>query len=279
MGKAINHIVLVGAVTRVDEVKTTPSGLGILVFTLGGDRSYYDELGQTRTTPWYHRVTVMGQKCDEWGRQLQVGEVMQVVGSIRKNQWEDNQGNQRQAVDVKALAVERLIGGMRQELFNSGRLKDSQNEAFIVGNLTRDVVENGQVKRNQSGDAYAQFTVAVDVGYKDRNGEWVNDPQYLDIKCWQAKAEFAATLKKGNRVAISGSLLSNKGKDKETGEDRYYTYLLAERIERSIKWDEDASSAGYTQSGNGGVATTTINAQASHLDIDEEFPPEEDLPF
>ena len=75
------------------------------------------------------------------------------------------------------------------------------NKVILIGRLVRDP----ELRYTQSGTAVATFTLAVDRGFKNANGEKVTD--FIDITVWKQQAENCANyLSKGKMVAVEGSL-------------------------------------------------------------------------
>lgn len=75
------------------------------------------------------------------------------------------------------------------------------NKVILIGRLVRDV----DLKYTASNTALATFTLAVDRGFKNANGERVTD--FIDITVWKQQAENCANyLSKGKMVAVEGSL-------------------------------------------------------------------------
>ena len=75
------------------------------------------------------------------------------------------------------------------------------NKIVLIGRLTRDP----ELRYTQSGTAVASFTLAVDRGFKNANGEKETD--FIDITVWKQQAENCANyLSKGKLVAVEGSL-------------------------------------------------------------------------
>lgn len=59
------------------------------------------------------------------------------------------------------------------------------NHIVIMGRLTRDP----ELRRTQSGTPVANFTLAVDRNFKDKQtGEWATD--FIDMVAWWTTAEF-----------------------------------------------------------------------------------------
>ena len=98
------------------------------------------------------------------------------------------------------------------------------NQVTVSGNTTRDI----ELKYLQSGKALANFTVAVSQG-KNPEGEWTSD--FFDCQAWGQLAEnVAESATKGSKVVVTGKLIRDSWKDKETGENRYKVKINAFQI-------------------------------------------------
>ena len=79
----------------------------------------------------------------------------------------------------------------------------SFNRVVLVGNLTKDV----ELRYLQSGMAVTDIGLAVNHKYKNKTGEWVEEPVFVDITLWGRTAEVAGEyLGKGSSVLIEGRL-------------------------------------------------------------------------
>ncbi len=75
------------------------------------------------------------------------------------------------------------------------------NKVFIIGNLTRDT----ELTETSGGIKVCRFSIAVNRPYSGGNGERKTD--FFNIVAWRGLAETAARyLRKGNKVAVSGSI-------------------------------------------------------------------------
>ena len=102
----------------------------------------------------------------------------------------------------------------------------SINRVYCTGNLTRDA----EMVRTQTGLTIANFCVAVNSRRKNQQtGEWENYPNYVDMKAYGKKAEYAEHgLTKGAMVVIDGELrFDNWEKD---GQKRSKLYVVANDI-------------------------------------------------
>jgi single-strand DNA-binding protein len=111
----------------------------------------------------------------------------------------------------------------------------------------------------------------VNESYKDRSGNDQENVHFVDAQVWRSLAEACGELKKGAPVLIAGRFVTDSWDDKD-GNKRYQNRIEASRVEFLTRGN------GQTQQ----PADSNRPAPPSpsrKLDIDEEFPPEDDLPF
>jgi single-strand DNA-binding protein len=100
----------------------------------------------------------------------------------------------------------------------------SVNKVILIGNLGKDP----EVKYTPQGTAVAKFTLATNERFKDKQGEWQDRTEWHNITCWARLAEIAGEyLKKGRSVYIEGSLRTDSWDDKQTGQKKYMTNIVA----------------------------------------------------
>ena len=88
----------------------------------------------------------------------------------------------------------------------------SVNKVILVGRLGRDP----ETRFTSGGQAVANFSVATDESYKDKNGERQKRTEWHKIVVWGKQAEIAQQyLKKGSLVFIEGRIQSREWQDKE----------------------------------------------------------------
>ena len=111
------------------------------------------------------------------------------------------------------------------------------NKVILVGNLTRDP----ELSETPSGIAVCRFSIAVSRDYAGADGNRETD--FFNITVWRGRAENCGRyLKKGNKVAIVGSL-QNRSYDDKDGNKRYVTDVIANEVEfltpRGANGEED----------------------------------------
>lgn len=147
------------------------------------------------------------------------------------------------------------------------------NRATIIGNLTRDP----EIKGLPSGMQVATFGVATNRVWRDKDGAQKEDTQFHNIVVFGRQAETSAQyLKKGQQVLVEGRIQTRSWDDKTSGEKKYRTEIVADRVQFGPK-----------SSGAGAPAKASASAGKSADKKEEldtiEYPEEdikpEDIPF
>jgi single-strand DNA-binding protein len=110
MAASINRVVLVGNLTRDPELRHTPSGTAVCSLRLAVNTRRKDESGQWTDKPNYFDITVWGQQGENCAQYLAKGRPVAIDGRLEWREWEAQDGNKRQAVEVVADSVQ-FLGG------------------------------------------------------------------------------------------------------------------------------------------------------------------------
>ncbi len=115
----------------------------------------------------------------------------------------------------------------------------SVNRVILVGRLGRDP----ETRYTGSGQAVANFSVATDESYKDKNGERQKRTEWHKIVVWGKQAEIAQQyLKKGSLIFIEGRIQSREWQDKE-GQKRTSFEIVANNFRMLGGRAESAAAA------------------------------------
>lgn len=101
----MNHVCLIGNLTRDPELKSTSSGTSVLSFSLAVNerRKVGDEWTDV---PNFFDVTLFGKRAESLSSYLNKGSKVGVSGRLRWHQWETPDGSKRSKVDVVADDVD-----------------------------------------------------------------------------------------------------------------------------------------------------------------------------
>jgi single-strand DNA-binding protein len=102
------------------------------------------------------------------------------------------------------------------------------NKVMIIGNLGRDP----EMRYLPSGAPVTNFSVAVTRRFKGSDGEQREETEWFNVECFNKLAEIANEyLTKGRPVYIEGRLRTRSWDDKQTGEKKYRTELIAQEMQ------------------------------------------------
>jgi single-strand DNA-binding protein len=134
----------------------------------------------------------------------------------------------------------------------------SVNKVILVGRLGRDP----ETRYTGGGQAVANFSVATDESYKDKNGERQKRTEWHRITAWGKLAEICQQyLKKGTMVYIEGRIQSREWQDKE-GQKRTSFDIVANTMKMLSSRGDAAAATGA--SGMGGGASRGGDDMESH---------------
>lgn len=138
----------------------------------------------------------------------------------------------------------------------------SLNKVMLIGHLGRDA----ETRFTTNNLSITTFTLATVSSYKGKDGTWVNETTWHNIKSFSLSDYFKENLKKGRKVYVEGRITKREYTDKE-GIKRYSTDVLTEKI---IPLDTvpNESHAQEETSFGGTVSEPEVNTEEN-----------EDLPF
>ncbi len=148
----------------------------------------------------------------------------------------------------------------------------SYNRVIVIGNLTRDP----ELKRTPSGAAVCEIRLAVNESYRNKEGERVERPVYVDVVVWNQQAEACNQyLSKGSPLFVEGRLQYDEWKTPQ-GDTRSKLRIVAQRTQFI------GAHQGQSQDSAGKSAGNTSAADAVPSDsLESETEPETDevIPF
>jgi len=102
------------------------------------------------------------------------------------------------------------------------------NKAFVFGNLTRDP----ELRALPSGMNVCNFSVATNRVFRDRDGKKQEQTDFHNIVVFGRQADTVAQyLKKGSSVFVEGRMQTRSWDDKTSGEKKYRTEVVADRVQ------------------------------------------------
>jgi single-strand DNA-binding protein len=103
----------------------------------------------------------------------------------------------------------------------------SVNKVILVGNVGRDP----EVKYTASGVPVPKVNLATNERFKDRNDQWQDRTEWHSVVAWQRLAEIAGEyVRKGSKLYVEGKLQTSTWEDRQNGEKKYRTEIVARDI-------------------------------------------------
>ncbi len=148
----------------------------------------------------------------------------------------------------------------------------SVNRVILVGNLGRDP----ELRYIPSGQAVANFTLATNDRWRDKEGNNQERTEWHRIVVWGKSAENCAQyLQKGRSVYIEGRLQTREWEDKD-GNKRQTTETIAQTVQfLGGRGGAGGGAGGGAESGGGPAGDSGAGSSGGQ----SSGPPSSDVPF
>ena len=114
------------------------------------------------------------------------------------------------------------------------------NKIILVGRLTKDP----EVRSTSAGFSTANFTVAVNRNFKNKDGNY--DADFLPCVAFRNTADFVSKFfKKGNMISLEGRV-QTRSYDAQDGSKRYVTEVVVENVEFVGGKNDSTANNAYT---------------------------------
>lgn len=108
----INRVIITGNLTRDPELRSTSGGMAVCGLRIACNTRRKDGAsGEWIDKPNYFDVTIFGRQGENAAQYLSKGRGVAIDGRLEWREWQDQQGNKRQSVDIIADNVQFLGGG------------------------------------------------------------------------------------------------------------------------------------------------------------------------
>lgn len=104
----MNKVFIIGRLGKDPEVTNTQSGTTIARMSVATDESYKDKDGNKVDKAEWHRVVCFQQTAKNVQRFVGKGSLVCVEGSLQTVKWQDKDGNDKYATEIKAHRVQFL---------------------------------------------------------------------------------------------------------------------------------------------------------------------------
>lgn len=124
----------------------------------------------------------------------------------------------------------------------------SVNRVILLGRLGN----QPELRKTANNNSVTELRIATDRRFKGRDDEWVEQTEWHSVVVWGKQAETCERyLNKGREVFVEGRLQTRDWEDQKTGQKRYKTEIVADRVQ-FVGGRGDGGSGGGGSDGGGG---------------------------
>ena len=116
----LNRVILAGRLTRDPEVRYTPSGTAVADLGFAISDNYRNKAGELVEQACFVDVVVWGRQAETSGEYLRKGSPALIEGRLQFDQWENQQGEKRSKLRVRAERVQFLSNRKSEDGENGG---------------------------------------------------------------------------------------------------------------------------------------------------------------
>lgn len=165
----INHVVLVGRLTRDAELRYTSSGIAVCNFAIAVNRRKKVGDDWSEETSFFD-IVLWGRQGETINQYLVKGKQVAIDGELRQNRWEQD-GQSRSRIEVVATNLQLLGGGQ-------GQVQNSQPHQSMQSRNTGGYANGGQY---QNGNNAAPSAYQRRQDSSSYNDEYIPDTGNSDL--------------------------------------------------------------------------------------------------
>lgn len=132
----MNHIVLIGRLTRDPELRYTPNGLAVANFDLAVDRATTNQQGERETD--FIRIVAWQKQAELCANYLKKGRLVAVEGRLQIRNYETQDGQKRKAAEVVASFVQFLDKSRDEGTASTATTADNNSSHEELGGINLD---------------------------------------------------------------------------------------------------------------------------------------------
>ena len=125
----LNHIVVMGRLTRDPELRKTASGVSVTSFTVAVDRDFSQQDGQKETD--FIDVVAWRGTAEFAAKYFTKGRMAVISGRLQIRNWEDKDGNKRRTAEI--LAENIYFGDSKKEDDGGSASMQGSTQTFMGG--------------------------------------------------------------------------------------------------------------------------------------------------
>jgi single-strand DNA-binding protein len=105
---SFNKVLLIGNLTKDPELRYTPQGTAVANLRMAVNRKYRDKNQELKEDVCFVTAVVWNKQAETCNQYLHKGSPILVEGRLQSRSWEDNAGQKRSVLEVRAERVQFL---------------------------------------------------------------------------------------------------------------------------------------------------------------------------
>lgn len=105
---SFNKVLLIGNLTKDPELRYTPQGTAVVNLRLAVNRKFRTRNQDLKEETCFITVVVWDKQAESCNQYLQKGRAIFVEGRLQSRSWEDNAGQKRNTIEVRAERIQFL---------------------------------------------------------------------------------------------------------------------------------------------------------------------------
>ena len=139
---SFNKVILVGRLTRDPEIRFTPNGTQVSVFTLAVNRNYNGGASQDSQTADFIKIVSFGRLAEFVGTYLSKGRLILVEGSLRIRSWQTQSGEYRTTTEIVANNIQFMEPKPKEETNTNGTDTFEEDIDLFDDNVDNDDIDS-----------------------------------------------------------------------------------------------------------------------------------------
>lgn len=96
----INKVTILGNLTRDPELKSLPSGIKVVTFSIVTNRAWKDQNGAKKESAEFHNVVSFGKPAEIIAQYSRKGSLLYVEGRLQTRSWDANDGTKKYRTEI-----------------------------------------------------------------------------------------------------------------------------------------------------------------------------------
>jgi single-strand DNA-binding protein len=107
---SLNRVLLIGNLTKDPELRYTPQGTAVVNLRMAINRKFKNRNQELKEETCFITVVVWDKQAETCNQYLHKGSPVFIEGRLQSRSWEDNAGQKRSVVEIRAERIQ-FLGG------------------------------------------------------------------------------------------------------------------------------------------------------------------------